>query len=631
MSIRITWVAGTLALCAAPAMAQLNVQWVEYTKDQSRIVADPGLGVLDPEEKDYAVGDFNRDGWTDLLVVRKEPFTTPGKRRGVLFMNENGVLTDRTSTLASASLQPGDQGLMTPANNRDVVVADFNNDGWPDFATAVTISDSDPKHLSHPRIYMNLGAPGGNWQGFRFEPDRTPQLFVLDGAGNPTIAWPGRFCSIAAGDVDGDGDADLYLGDYDGGSFTNGEPAGRDINDRLWINDGIASGNFVDSNQSRMTNQMLVSAFSAASNIADMNGDGRNDVVKSTGLQTPQQVSVSYRSSTLPNVFDRFQVPMTSSPYFVSVGDLNNDGRLDLVETDDNPDNYVLNTGNDALGRVIWGATTQFSHAGPHGDTGTQFGSQSLIADLDQDGWKDVLISDVDVDDPTGSGGTGVDCGSGVPTRRLHIFHNQRNAPNVTMREEAQQNVAQSGWKGVVGMQYADLRGTHNVAALDLDRDGDKDLVLGRTCSTEVWMNTSNPCRKTVYGGTTNNSSGGPALISATGAPAASVNNLQLSVGGLPPNARGFFFASPIKTEPCVPANDGLRCAGRRGDRFVKIGADVVANASGVATLAVNLNAAPFTGVSAGALRYAQFRFEDPSGGPSGINYSNAVELKFCE
>jgi hypothetical protein len=626
---RITWVVGTLALGAAPATAQLNVQWVEYAKDQSRISADPGVGVNDPEEKDYAVGDFNRDGWTDLLVVRKEPFTTPGKKRGVLFMNENGTLVDRTSTLASASLQPGDQGLMTPANNRDVVVADFNNDGWPDFATAVTISDGDPKHLSHPRIYMNLGAPGGNWQGFRFEPDRTPQLFVLDGPG-AGIAWPGRFCSIAAGDVDGDGDADLYLGDYDGGSFTNGEPANRDINDRLWINDG--TGTFSDSNQTRMSSTMLVSAFSAASNIADMNGDGRNDVVKSTGLQTPQQVSVAYRSSTAPTTFDRFQVVTgLAAPYFVSVGDLNNDGRLDLVETDDNADSYTLNTGNDGLGRVLWGSNTQFTHAGQHGDTGTQFGSQSLIADLDQDGWKDVLIADVDVDDPTGSGGTGVDCGSGTPTRRMHIFHNQRNAPNVTMREEAQQNAAQTGWKGVVGMQYADLRGTHNVAALDLDRDGDKDLVVGRTCSTEVWMNVSNPCRKTVYGQTTNNSSGAPAVISATGTAAASVNNLVLTVTGLPANAQGVFFASPIKTDPCVPAGDGLRCAGRRGDRFLQIGSTVTANASGVATLPVNLNAAPFTGLGAGVLRYVQFRFSDPSGGPAGINYSNAIELKLCE
>ncbi len=615
--MKITWVAAATAFSAVPAFAQFDVAWVTYqNQTSSRLVAAPSLGAFDTEEKDYAVGDFDRDGWTDLVVVRKQPFTTPGKRAGVLFMNENGVLTDRTSQFAVASDVPGDLGLMTPANNRDVVVADFNNDGWPDFATAVTISDSDAKHLSHPRIYMNQGAPGGNWQGFRFEQGRSPQLFVLDAAGNPTIAWPGRFCSIAAGDVDGDGDADLYIGDYDG------EAAGRDINDRLWINDG--SGFFTDSHQSRMTAQMLLSAFSASSNIADMNGDGRNDVLKNSGLNTPTQVSVAYHSRTSDTQFDLFQVPMQNAPYFASVGDLNNDNRLDFVETDDGTDRYMLNQGNDALGRVIWGPAMTVTLAS---GSESGFGSQSLIVDLDQDGFKDVLIADVDVDDPTGYS-TGASCPGTLPGRRMHIYHNLGNTPNVTLKEEQQSG---NGWKGVVGTSDLDLRGTHNVAALDLDRDGDKDLVIGRTGSTEVWMNTSNPCRTTVYGQTTNNSSGAPALISVTGVPAASVNDLELRVTGLPAGARGVFFSSPIKTDPCVPAGDGLRCAGRRGDRFLQIGTAVVADGSGVATASVDLTAAPFTGLGAGVRRYVQFRFEDPSGGPAGINYSNAVELKLCE
>ena len=81
MSMRITWVAGTLALCAAPAMAQFNVRGCEYQNQTStRLVAAPASASRDTEEKDYAVGDFNRDGWTDLVVVRKQPFTTPGKR-----------------------------------------------------------------------------------------------------------------------------------------------------------------------------------------------------------------------------------------------------------------------------------------------------------------------------------------------------------------------------------------------------------------------------------------------------------------------------------------------------------------------------------------------------------------------
>jgi hypothetical protein len=349
------------------------------------------------------------------------------------------------------------------------------------------------------------------------------------------------------------------------------------------------------------------------------------DVVKNSGLNTPTQVSVAYHSRTSDTAFDLFQVPIANAPYFASVADLNNDNRLDIIETDDGPDRYILNQGNDALGRVIWGSQTTFPLAS--GGTETGFGSQSLSVDLDQDGFKDVLIADVDVDDPTGYS-TGAFCPGPLPGRRMHIYHNLGNTPNVTLKEEMQSG---NGWKGVVGMSDLDLRGTHNVAALDIDRDGDKDLVVGRTCSTQVWMNTSNPCRTTVYGQTTNNSSGVPAVISVTGVPAASVNTLQVTVSGLPVGARGIFFASPVRTDPCVPAGDGLRCAGRPDDRFLKIGEEIVANAKGVATASVNLNAAPFTGLGAGVRRYVQFRFEDPSGGPAGINFSNAAELKLCE
>jgi hypothetical protein len=612
---------GGLLLCAVPAQAQLNNQWLEYRNETStRLVASPGLGVSDTQEKDYAWGDFDRDGWVDLVVVRKQPFTTSGKQPGVLLMNEDGVLTDRTSQFATGSDVPGDQGLMQPTNNRDVVVADFNNDGWLDFATAVTISDGDAKHVSHPRIYMNQGAPGGSWLGFRFEAGRSPELHPLDASGNPTApVIPGRFCSIAAGDVDNDGDQDLYIGDYDGGSFGGvpGEPA--DINDRLWVNDG--NGFFEDSWQRRMTSQMLVSAFSAASNIADVNGDGIQDVIKSTGLQTPQQVSVAYNrnvtgSCTEANplkCFDVFQVVSTQSPYFVSVGDLNNDDKLDLVVTDDGNDHYHLNGGNDALGRVIW-STSNFSFASG-GDDG--FGSQSLIHDLDQDGFKDVLISDVDVDDPTG-----YSCPGNPGTRRLHIYHNLANTPSVTLREEVQQSGG-SGWKGVVGMTNNDMTGTYHTAAFDIDRDGDDDLVLGRMCSTSVWANTS----RSRYGQVASNSTGVGARIWATGLMAVSSTNLVLRASNVPPNVQGVFVVASSKLDPCVAYDDGFRCVGG-GPRLTTLGR-ANANAQGEATLNVNLASGPLAGLPPGSLRYVQYRFADPTGGPAGFNFSDGLELKF--
>ena len=43
-----------------------------------------------------------------------------------------------------------------------------------------------------------------------------------------------------------------------------------------------------------MSSTHLLSAFGAASVIADYNGDGVNDVLKQTSLNAPQHVAVSY-------------------------------------------------------------------------------------------------------------------------------------------------------------------------------------------------------------------------------------------------------------------------------------------------------------------------------------------------
>jgi hypothetical protein len=474
---------------------------------------------------------------------------------------------------------------------------------------------------------MNQGAPGGSWVGFRFEAARSPQLRVLDGAGNPTGPLaPGRFCSIAAGDVDNDGDADLYLGDYDSGFVP--EPNGIDINDRLWINDG--NGNFTDSWQTRMTGNMLLSAFSASAAIVDINGDGVMDVAKNSGLQDPTRVSVAYnRNIPLPpppqpppcseatplKCFDVFQVVEQTAPYFVSAGDLNNDNRLDLVVTDDGSDHYRLNNGNDALGQVVWGPVTNFSFASGSDDG---FGSQSLIADLDQDGFRDVLISDVDVDDPTG-----YNCSSPSSIdRRVHIYRNLANPPSVTLREEVQQS-GTTGWKGVVGMTNNDMVGTYHTAAFDIDRDGDDDLVLGRMCSTSIWANTS----RSRYGQVANNSTGVGGRIWATGLMAVNSTNIVLHASNVPPGAQGVFVVALNKLDPCQGYDDGFLCVAA-GARFTVLGR-ANANAQGEVSLNVNMATAPMSSVTPGSVRYVQYRFADPTGGPAGFNFSDALELRF--
>ncbi len=163
--IHITFGAAAASLFVAAANAQ-SIDWAEFSRDDSRLSSAAGVGLNDDEEKDYAFADFDKDGYIDLLSVRKQPYTSQGRRRNVLFMNEAGTLVDRTSVYAAASDVVGDQGFMTPTNDRDVAIGDVNNDGWLDFITAPTFSPGQSKEISHPRVYINLGESGDVWLGF---------------------------------------------------------------------------------------------------------------------------------------------------------------------------------------------------------------------------------------------------------------------------------------------------------------------------------------------------------------------------------------------------------------------------------------------------------------------------------
>jgi len=457
---------GSILTCVVLSFTSVSsAQWVKFNNESAtRVSASAANGSNDVDEKDFAWGDVDKDGDIDLVSVRKEPFTSPGKRTNVLYMNEGGVLTDRTSQYATATDVAGDNGFLTATNDRDVLLVDLDGDTWLDIVTATTLSDGDTKAIGHPRIYRNLGEIAGVWQGFRYEVARIPTMTSVAGqAGNP------RFCSVAAGDITGDGFPELWFGDYDSaGVGGQAEAPGQDFDDRLLLNDG--NGFFTDVTNgagTRFSGTITVtgtpypfrqSAFGAAAAIADMNGDGKLDIVKQTALNPPQYVGIGYNKSTQQGFFEQYQVVNQQAPYFFSVGDLNNDGRNDIVVSDDGTDTYLLNTGNAANGSANF-TTLTFPAA-----TGG-FGAQSVIADLNNDGWNDVLISDVDVDIPP--------CDS----RQADILRNNGNAPNVTFAADSG-NIAGSN-----------LVGVHNFAVFDINGDGWLDVVAGRCNTLAVWIN----------------------------------------------------------------------------------------------------------------------------------------------
>jgi hypothetical protein len=179
------------ALSMSAFVSPASAQWVSFSdQTATRMPVGAGLNTAststgDVQEKDYAWGDIDQDGDIDLICVRKQPFTSSGRFPNVLFMNEgtaqghsvNGVLVDRTTQYATAvdmnndgvtDPQPAtDQGFNTATNDRDVVLADVNNDGWLDIITATTLSDGLPKVIGHRRVYLNLKEVTGVRLGFR--------------------------------------------------------------------------------------------------------------------------------------------------------------------------------------------------------------------------------------------------------------------------------------------------------------------------------------------------------------------------------------------------------------------------------------------------------------------------------
>ena len=441
-----------LSLALASATAGLKAQWVSYLDQTSaRVNAAAGLVLNDAEEKDYAWGDLDKDGDIDLIIVRKSPFTSGGHFPNVLLMNEGGVLVDRSATLTTSTV-PGSSGFLDATNDRDVVIADINGDGWDDVITATTLTATMPEYIRANRVYLNQGEQGGVWQGLLFDDANR-----IDDA-----PWNGehRFCSIAAGDVDGDGDQDLYFGDYQQGGARS-----LDINDRLLINDG--TGFFTDESAARMTTTMLESSFGMKVAIVDMNNDGKLDILKDDALNAPQAVSISYNNTATEGMFGDYTLPYGNQPYHFSVGDLNNDGWQDFIVSDDGQDQYVLNQGATGSGPAAFSAPIAFSYSGGGNDDG--FGGNNIIADLDNDGWQDAIVADVDVDI------------SGC-NRRCHIFRNLGNAPNITLQEQIVSGQV------VGGITPAALQGTFDVAVFDIDGDGWKDLVVGRCTGTEVYI-----------------------------------------------------------------------------------------------------------------------------------------------
>lgn len=262
-----------------------------------------------------AAGDINNDGYIDL-------YFTSNSSADKLYLNLGNLTFKDITDEAGILNQPG--------FNTGVTMADVNNDGLLD-------------------IYVSRG-------GWKDEAGKFANLLYINNGDNTFsekaselgLADSNRTIQSSFFDYDNDGDLDVYISNTpDITSRTQildldkiqKDPKTLELkgSDKLYNNDG--KGHFTD--VSKTAGIYYDIGFGLNPQVGDLNNDGWLDIYISNDFNVPDLAYINNKNGTFTESRDTMFKHMSFNSMGSDLADINNDGLLDLLTLDMNPEDYV--------------------------------------------------------------------------------------------------------------------------------------------------------------------------------------------------------------------------------------------------------------------------------------------------